>query len=150
MNHLKRRSICKQCHLTFVRDTETQVYCFGCLTEANYKKHGVYGKKDPKKKKCLVCNAFFTPRFGEGTCSIQCRQEATRQNQNKRRNEDLQKEAEKDGLTEEARRWLNAKPKGPKKKMSYEEINRRAERNRVFGKYSESSLYWGRKSHHRI
>ena len=46
MTHRKRNSICKACRESFVRDGDTQVYCFGCLEKASSKAKRAYIKKD--------------------------------------------------------------------------------------------------------
>jgi len=149
MNHLKRRSICKSCRVTFVRDSETQVYCFGCLQEAELVAKGFY-KTEPRKKKCLACGTMFSPMKGSSTCSSQCREQIRYANQKKWLKRKEIEKTEDDGLTEEARRWLNKKTPDHSNNRSYTELNKIAEHSRVFGKHSLKPLYFARKGFGRV
>lgn len=56
MHPQKRNSICKKCREEFVRDGETQVYCFKCLEGARAK------PRIPSKKKEITddVTCFFS------------------------------------------------------------------------------------------
>lgn len=48
-------------------------------------------------------------------------------------------------LTVEAKRWLNKKKRDRKMTVPFHELTKRSEYERVFGKYSEATLYFKRK-----
>lgn len=142
MNHLKRRSLCKSCRVCFVRDNDTQVYCHSCLETAK-SPYKAYDEK--RERKCLICKTGFIQRFGHAICSPECHQELRRQNNAKKREVKEKREAQEEGLTLEAKRWLNLKKRGTKAGVPFHELIKRMEYSRVFGKYSESPLYFKRK-----
>jgi len=128
----------------FVRDNDTQVYCHSCLETA---KSPYREFKEKKQKKCLICPTLFIPRYGESTCSSHCKKELVNRNQSIYKEQKETEKAEDDGLTREARRWLNQKKRGTKSAVPFHEQVKRMEYSRVFGKYSEAPLYFKRKGY---
>lgn len=113
--------------------------------DAYYKAKGVLAEGDKGKKKCLICNKwFFYPKRG-ATCSDQCKKILKKRNENNWREKQIKIEAEKENLNIEAKRWINKKERKFTPRHSYEELNKRSEYSRVFGKYSEAPLYFQRK-----
>lgn len=141
MNHLKRRSLCKSCRVCFVRDNDTQVYCHSCLETAN----SSYKSKVSVHKKCLICHQIFIPTYGRSTCSVHCKKELLKQNKIIYREKLEVEKAEEAGFTKEAQRWINSKKRDRKLPFSFSDEVQKMEYSRVFGKYSESSLYFKRK-----
>lgn len=64
MTHLKRNSTCKACREPFVRERETQVYCFGCLEKASAKAKRDY--INIKKELEDDATSFFIMERGNG------------------------------------------------------------------------------------
>jgi hypothetical protein len=141
VNHLKRRSLCKKCRVCFVRDNDTQVYCHSCLETAK----SSYENKEPKDKKCLVCKIRFIPTYGRSTCSSQCKKELIKKNKYLYREKLEVEKAEEAGFTKEAHRWINSKKRERKLPFSFSDQVKKMEYSRVFGKYSESYIYFKRK-----
>lgn len=73
MNFMNKRSHCKECNVTFVRFSETQVYCNACLTNAYYEE---LFRKKTHDKNCEFCGrAFETNMSDKNYCSAVCRVE---------------------------------------------------------------------------
>lgn len=71
MNFMNRRSQCKECKLTFVRSSETQVYCTACLTDAYYQE---LFRKKTHTNACEFCGMSFETQMPDrNTCSAVCR-----------------------------------------------------------------------------
>ena len=113
--------------------------------DAHYKSKNVIADIDDRKKKCLVCNCMFISYRGKATCSDHCKKEVLNLNHRKYLKKEKEREGDKEGLTVEAKRWLDKTEKKFTPKCSYAELNRRSEYNRVFGKYSEAPLFFKRR-----
>ncbi len=109
MTHLKRRSLCKSCRACFIRDNNTQVYCHGCLSDSLYPSRKLLKDGEDGHKKCLICRRWFFPINGRSTCGEQCKKELLLDNKNRYDKNKREKEAAKEGLTWEAKQWLNIK-----------------------------------------
>jgi predicted nucleic acid-binding Zn ribbon protein len=115
------------------------------LEEAHYKSLGVIKDTDNKKRKCLICQTVFVSEHGKNTCSAHCKEELLASNRKKLNEQALIKEENDTLITIEAKKWLNKKKRDTKMAVPFHELSKRSEYSRVFGKYSEATLYFKRK-----
>lgn len=150
MIHLKRRSLCKRCSVCFVRDNDTQVYCHSCLEDASFKAKKVTSEGSTRTIKCAICSVLFERYNARTTCGKLCQKELVSRNVRLNKKTLDESSADKEGLSVEALKWLKKKPKAFPNALPFHELNRRSEYSRVFGKYSEVSLYFKRKGYGKV
>ena len=136
MNPLHRRSQCKKCRMVFVRDQNEQVYCNPCLIGETYNKM-FPESKNGHKITCQGCGQVFEAQYkGRKFCSQFCRKLPN----------PTDELTDEERFEMEAQRWVNKKEnKGNPNFPGWDELNRRAEYKRLFGKNAFNHYLKGRK-----
>ena len=132
------RHICENCHAVFVKEKEEQRFC-SYLCESRF--NGDYCLGEPLKSwKCAACDRIFNLPYERSWCGERCRAAL-------KSNQPVSTEAR---CASQNRLWLEDNQiqhqhKKNKRRISYEELERRSEYNRVYGKGAWDHYEKGRK-----
>lgn len=134
----KSRSICPVCHRVFVKETYGQKYCYGCTKNEEYRQFSL-SCPHGKIKTCPSCGKEFKTIDKKKYCSDVCSTFV-------KRGRPPSKENKKTSIEEANDKWVKRVPKDNKgNRVCFEELIRRDEYKRVFGKNSWNHYLKGRK-----
>lgn len=129
MGNFNRRKICENCGTVFAKENDNDKYCSICVVKANIDDY------EKPNKTCVNCGKEYYTWYERKYCRLCWK------NNGEVRYENVGRKAK--DYNEINHR--NPKPKGPKRKISFDELNRREEKRRLFDEKGLSRYYKGQK-----